>query len=85
MIVPLRTGPEQDFRLAIMGRTVRGWSPDRYFLAVPPGSSAMKVTLSAPEGTESKASIERIFDPNGARYRDRGRLVEFCSRTTLDC
>jgi hypothetical protein len=76
VVVPLRTGPEQDFRLAFMGRTVRGWTPDRYFLAVPPGASAMKITLSAPEGAESKASIERIFDSNGARYRDRGRRLD---------
>jgi len=36
----------------------------------------MKVTLAAPAGRESKASIERIYDPNGARLRQRANRLD---------
>jgi hypothetical protein len=56
-------------------RQVRGWTPDRWFVAVPPGASGMHVRLSAPEGAKSQASIERIFDPHGFQHRNRGNQI----------
>ncbi|HUT94526.1 MAG TPA: S8 family serine peptidase [Thermoguttaceae bacterium] len=76
VVVPYRTGAAADFKLSFKDRTVKGWAPDRYFVAVPPGASAMKLTLSAPEGAESKASMERIFAPDGARHRDGSRRLD---------
>jgi len=75
VVVPCRVGAEDDFRLSLEERTVRGWAPDRHFVSVPPGASAMQVTLSAPEGAESKASIERIFDPTGSQHGRRDRRL----------
>lgn len=36
----------------------------------------MRLTLSAPEGTTSKASIERIFDPSGFQFRKRSHMLD---------
>jgi subtilisin family serine protease len=74
IIVPYRFTAADNFTQSIKGRTVNGWSPDRYFVAVPPGASAMHVVLSAPEEQESKAGVGKIFDPSGATPPGGGRL-----------
>jgi len=74
--VPYRFTAADGFARTFKDRTVNGWTPDRYFLAVPPGASAMQVTLRAPENQESMASIERIFDPTGAQFRRRDRKLD---------
>ena len=76
IIVPYRVTAKDDFRLSFTDQLVKGWRPDRYFLAVPPGASAMKLTLLAPADRDSKASIERVFDPTGARFRDRAAKLD---------
>jgi len=76
IIVPYRGDAKDDFALRFDGQTVNGWTPSRYFLAVPAGASAMKLTLTAPAGRESKASFERIYDPNGSRYRIRSNKLD---------
>ncbi len=76
IIVPNRLTAENDFSLAFEDQHVQGWEPSRYFVAVPPGASAMKLKLSAPQGKESKASIERIYDPTGARLRIRANKLD---------
>lgn len=76
IIVPFRFGPGENFERTFRERIVRGWQPDRYFVAVPPGASSMRVRLTAPEGEESEASIESIFNPRGERYRDRGDRLD---------
>jgi hypothetical protein len=76
IIVPHRVTAENNFALSFKDQLVRGWHPDRYFLAVPPGASAMKLTLAAPEGKESKAGIERVFDSNGGRFRRRSARLD---------
>jgi hypothetical protein len=76
VVVPYRFKADDDFARSFKDQVTKGWTPDRYFVAVPPGASAMIVTLSAPEGQESKASIERIFDPTGKRYRDRSDKLD---------
>jgi subtilisin family serine protease len=76
IVVPYRVTAEDDFSLSFKDQLVKGWQPERYFLSVPPGASAMKLVLSAPEGQESKASIERVFDPNGKRFRNRGNRLD---------
>ncbi len=74
IIVPYRFTAEEDFTKAFKGQTVKGWTPDRYFVAVPPGASAMHLVLSAPEGQTSKAGVSKIFDPGGASFPGGGRL-----------
>jgi len=76
IIVPYRGLPEADSALSFKDQLVRGWNPDRYFLAIPAGASAMKLTLAAPEGQDSKASIDRIFDPTGRRLRQRKNRLD---------
>ncbi|MFH0981168.1 MAG: hypothetical protein V2A79_06495, partial [Planctomycetota bacterium] len=53
-----------------------GWKPQRYFLAVPPGASAMKLTCAAPDGQDSKASLDEVFDPTGKELSDRSARVD---------
>ncbi len=76
IIVPHRGDEADDYALSFKNQTVSGWTPTRYFLAVPPGTSSMKLTLKAPEGQESKASFERIYDPTGARHRSRSKRLD---------
>ncbi len=76
VVVPYRFTSEPEFQRSFKNRTVAGWTVDRYFVAVPPGASAMHVKLSAPEGEESKASIERIFRPTGEQHRVRSRRLD---------
>ena len=46
----------------------------------PDSASAMELRLSAPDGKESKASIERIYDPTGARLRRRENRLDTAKR-----
>ena len=76
IIIPHRFTAADDYARSFKDLTVNGWNLDRHFVAVPPGASAMEVVLSAPEGKDSKAGVDRIFDPNGGRYRDGGRRLD---------
>ena len=76
IVVPYRVTSKDDFSLSFKDQLAKGWHPERYFLAVPPGASAMKLTLLAPEDRESKAGIERVFDPTGARFRRRANRLD---------
>ncbi|UCE62209.1 MAG: S8 family serine peptidase [Phycisphaerales bacterium] len=69
IVVPYRGKVADDFALSFKDQIVDGWRPTRYFLTTPPGASVMELKLSAPEGRESKARIDRIFDPTGSRLR----------------
>ncbi|MCP4591480.1 MAG: hypothetical protein GY842_12110, partial [bacterium] len=71
IVIPHRVTAEQNFTRRFETRTTEGWTPHRYFILVPPGASAMKLTCSAPEGAESKARMNYAFDPTGKGYRDR--------------
>ena len=76
IIVPHRASPHSNFTCRFHDRKVEGWIPDRYFLAVPPGTSAMRLELTAPDGEKSKASIERIFNPDGIQLRVRSNKLD---------
>jgi len=76
IVVPYRFSVADDFALAFNEQVVHGWTPQRYFLAVPPGASAMKLTLAAPEDQVSKARFEYVFDPVGHGYRNRGNQLD---------
>ena len=76
IIVPYRFTAKEDFARAFKDQVIKGWNPQRYFLLVPPGASAMKLTLSVLEGKESKARITSIYDPTGKELRDRGARLD---------
>jgi hypothetical protein len=76
VIVPYRFTQEDDFTRVFKDQVAHGWRPTRYFLAVPPGASAMKLTLAAPEDQESHARFEYVFDPVGHGYRVRGNQLD---------
>lgn len=76
VIVPYRFSAESNFTRKFPGQQVEGWTPQRYFVAVPPGASAMQVTLSAPEGERSQASMQRIFGPHGKQFRERNHKLD---------
>lgn len=74
IVVPHRFTAAEDFTKTFKGQTVRGWTPDRYFIAVPPGASAVRLTLSAPEGQDSRAGVTKVYDPTGTAQPGGGRL-----------
>lgn len=76
VIVPEQVTAAEDYARTFPSQEVKGWQPNRHFFATPPGASAMHVVLRVPEGVESKASMERIFDPFGFQYRDRQRSLD---------
>ena len=65
IVVPHRFGPENDYRLSLKGQKVEGWQVNRHFVAVPPGASAMHVSLTVPDGLFSDMRIRSLFKPNG--------------------
>lgn len=65
IIVPHRVDAGDNYTRTFKDRLVKGWVPDRYFVAVPPTASSMKITLSVPEGQESRAYVDGAFDPFG--------------------
>ncbi|MCK6457601.1 MAG: S8 family serine peptidase [Phycisphaerae bacterium] len=68
IIVPYRFAPDDD-RVRLAGQRVYGWIPQRYFLAVPTGATAMHVELRAVEQKPSTATVRSIFRPNGVEIR----------------
>jgi len=69
IVVPYRFTAEDDFARSFKNQVAQGWTSQRYFVAVPPGACAMRVTLAAPEGKESKARVACVCDPTGGRFR----------------
>jgi hypothetical protein len=76
IVVPYEFDAADGYLHLWKNRRVDGWKPDRWFVAVPPGASAMRIMLRAPEGERSKASIERIFNPHGRQFRVRTNRLD---------
>jgi tripeptidyl-peptidase-2 len=76
VIVPYRFTADENYVKAFHDQSVNGWEPRRYFLDVPAGASAMRLRLSAPEGKESKASFDRVYDPRGREFRVRSKHLD---------
>jgi tripeptidyl-peptidase-2 len=76
IVVPYQFSADDDVPLSLKDQLADGWTPQRYFLAVPPGASAMKLTLAAPEDQVSQARFEYVFDPVGHGYRNRGNQLD---------
>jgi hypothetical protein len=76
IIVPHRFTAEGNFAQHFRSRVVKGWTPDRYFLAVPPGASVMRLVLAAPSGATSRAGFDRIFTPEGKELRTGGKRLD---------
>lgn len=70
VVVPHRALPANDYRLLLEDQTVAGWKLNRHFFAVPPGASAMHVTLKAVGEQPSTARARHIHRPDG-RYVGR--------------
>ncbi len=71
VIVPHRVSAESNYTLRLDGRQAEGWTPDRLFVSVPPGASAMSMKLTAPPDQRSTAGLVTIFDPEGWGQRNR--------------
>ncbi|MCK4659034.1 MAG: S8 family serine peptidase [Phycisphaerae bacterium] len=71
IVVPYRFTAEGNFMRSFKDQVAKGWKSQRYFLAVPPGASAMNLTCEAPEGKDSKVRMNYIYDPTGKELRDR--------------
>jgi hypothetical protein len=70
VVVPHRFSPDNDYAMVIKNGLADGWTPQRHFLSVPAGASAMNLTLSAPEGVRSNARAFKVFKPTG-EYKSR--------------
>jgi len=75
VVVPQRFTAEENFTRKWSGVNATGWLPQRYFLEVPPGASALKLKLEAPEEERSKARMYYLFDPTGHGYR-KGNVID---------
>ncbi len=76
IIVPYRFSEANGFTWKFEHRTADGWTPTRYFFAVPPGASAMKLSLTAPDDQKSRTRFEYVFDPAGHGYRLYGARLD---------
>ena len=76
IIVPYRFSARNDFTWKFEHQTADGWTPSRYFFAVPPGASAMKLSLTAPDDEKSRTRFEYVFDPKGHGYRLYGAQLD---------
>lgn len=74
VVVPHRVTAENHYTVRVENGTADGWIPQRFFLAVPPGASAMTLRLAAPPDARSMASMSRLFDPDGLILRRRTAL-----------
>lgn len=68
LIVPYEFTAEENYTRTWTDQQTDGWTPRRYFLAVPPGASSMRVVLSAPEGEDSRAAFDGVFNPRGIQH-----------------
>ncbi len=76
IVVPHQVDPGHGDVLRFQDQVVHGWDVERYFVATPPGVSAMHLELSAPEARDSKASFERVYGPTGDRHRRRANTLD---------
>ncbi|MEW6250670.1 MAG: S8 family serine peptidase, partial [Planctomycetota bacterium] len=65
IVIPYRFGVDGNFTKTFEDQKAEGWLPDRHFVAVPPGASAMRVKLAAPEGQPSRAVMTKLYTPRG--------------------
>jgi len=70
VVVPYRVSAESNYTLRLDGRQVQGWTPDRLFVSVPPGASAMSMKLTAPPDQRSTANLVYLSDPEGRQQRN---------------
>ncbi len=76
IIVPYRFTAANGYAWKFEDKTADGWTPTRYFFAVPPGAGSMKLTLTAPDDEQSRTRFEYVFDPTGHGYRLYGAQLD---------
>ncbi len=76
IIVPLRAGGAERYRVELKDQKVLGWVPQRYFLAVPTGATAMHLELRGIDGRKSTAGVRGVFRPNGNVIRTRSMTID---------
>lgn len=69
VVVPHAVGADDNYTFTTKG-VADGWKVNRFFVNMPAGTSAIQMTLSAPEGERSNVSASRIFMPTGRRLRN---------------
>ncbi len=75
IVVPYRATADNGYTVRLEHRTADGWTPERVFLAVPAGATAMALKLWTAPDVRSRASMSRIFDPDGFQIRSRGKRL----------
>jgi len=71
VIVPHTTSAADNYTIALKNQSVDGWRVNRHYVEVPPGASAMHVTLKAVEGKPSTAHMYYVFKPDGTKATGR--------------
>ncbi|HWL95387.1 MAG TPA: hypothetical protein VNT79_17845, partial [Phycisphaerae bacterium] len=71
VVVPHRVGANDHYRIMLAGQTVSGWTPQRHFIEVPAGASAMHLKMKAVEGKLGTAQSYYLFRPDGRSIRPR--------------
>jgi tripeptidyl-peptidase-2 len=74
IVVPHRATAENRYTVRVENGIADGWTPQRIFLAVPAGASAMTLRLASPPDARSTANMSRLFDPDGLILRRRTAL-----------
>jgi tripeptidyl-peptidase-2 len=76
VIVPHEFTADTGFTQHFDNCVVDGWTPERWFIAVPPGASSMKITMRAPADAESMARMMYLYGPRGREYADYGARLD---------
>lgn len=79
IIVPETFGPAERYHKTWKDQRVVGWTPQRIFVQVPNGASAMHLKLAAVEGKKSTAGLRGVFKPTGHAIRTRSMSLDTAS------
>ncbi len=82
VVVPHTFDAHNGYRLDLTEQEVDGWRPQRQFVAVPPGASAMHLTLRARPDKPAVMAIREIFKPDGSTVGSRGLQLDTRERLT---
>ena len=69
IVVPYTFGPNNGYTLALDDSVAGSGALKRYFIAVPPGATAMNVSIEALQGKECHLSAAFFFNPDGKKRR----------------
>lgn len=70
VVVPYRFDAGNEYRVNLADQQVEGWKVGRYFFSVPPGASALQMTIDALDDKPSNVRAGFLFAPDGDEYNN---------------